>query len=114
MSTASLRERGTAMTDDEIVEVMARGMYEDPAYPDDRVGSWDDLSDFIRDNWRTLARPALAALRKAGCEVVQWRPDHQNYNTSLTIRFDADNSKSLVARHLGHFCTLTGPEKHNG
>lgn len=93
------------MTDDKAVEIMARGMYEDPNDP--TVVNWEDLSDFVRDNWRALATPALAALRAEGAEVVFWRPISEvgtiGPSDGYVIREHATKPGS-------YFAILRGPE----
>lgn len=64
--TAGLPEQ-----DEKIVEIMARGLYEhDKHY----TPAWNDQLALVTDYYCWKARAALAALRAANMEVVQWRP----------------------------------------
>jgi hypothetical protein len=75
------------MTDDEIVEVLAKAAHDASPYRP----TWEAALDYERDIFRMEQRAALAALRKAGCEVVVWRP---------VAEYDADRMGVVLARAL--------------
>jgi len=119
MSTASLR---TAMTDDEIVEIVGRGLCVENGYDPDRHDSDMDGPQWLV--WRDDARAALAALRKAGCEVVpaldfdtDWFVVSEAINDAYSDgegRLSEGILKRLFAHHGLVVAHTTGPEKHNG
>ena len=87
------------MTRDQIIETMARGMF-DSCPPLRLTGEpipWDDTKSFTPMNCRADAAAALSALEAAGMVVVPVEPTREMASAGMCARFGGFPELSIYA-----------------